>query len=360
MKNCARPLKKHLEVIATKIVSTYPESFKDVLDGQVVGTGYDSVLQQLITRVENNLRAKENTGGTANQTSPDASSNQNKRKQPSYLYGGAQTERQPLSNDEEVILEQTKRELKRMHATYGDREEVVRLMIATYPLQRHDIVTKKLCSVQLKEEWPYLFEAFGLFSNFKELHGIDIELVMENNLQCRTPKLLKFFEVAKLTCPTFSYIFNDLKSSTLPKPQAESLAVVLLCIKFFQEDEHSFILTKEECTSRTDAEKDLPLTPCIVAFGETLWTTTEYKLSIDGKLVIDGVRTFRTALALWFSTYHCLHIIYPKQLMATLDFIQRCLAAINPDRAGVIKKRTSVHPKVLRLVEKLAGQEWNI
>ncbi|KAK4326962.1 hypothetical protein Pmani_002565 [Petrolisthes manimaculis] len=47
------PGKKSLTCIAQKIVKRYPMSFKDDIEGLVVGSGFDSLLKQLICRFEN-------------------------------------------------------------------------------------------------------------------------------------------------------------------------------------------------------------------------------------------------------------------------------------------------------------------
>lgn len=55
---CPTPGKKHLSEIARKVVSTYPHSFKDVIEDQVVGSSYDSLTKQLQSRVDNMKRGK--------------------------------------------------------------------------------------------------------------------------------------------------------------------------------------------------------------------------------------------------------------------------------------------------------------
>lgn len=52
------PGKKHLSEIARKIVSAYPQSFRDVIEDQVVGSGYDSITKQLQSRIDNLNRGK--------------------------------------------------------------------------------------------------------------------------------------------------------------------------------------------------------------------------------------------------------------------------------------------------------------
>lgn len=44
--------------IVRKIVSTYPLPFRDVIEDQVVGSGYDSLTKQMQSRVDNLKRGK--------------------------------------------------------------------------------------------------------------------------------------------------------------------------------------------------------------------------------------------------------------------------------------------------------------
>ena len=50
------PGKKHLREVARKMVLDYPKSFKDIIEAEVVGSGYDSLTRQLQCRVDNYKR----------------------------------------------------------------------------------------------------------------------------------------------------------------------------------------------------------------------------------------------------------------------------------------------------------------
>ena len=53
---CARPNRPELATVAKDIVGKYPDSFIDKIGETVVGTGYDSLLQKLLNRRDNQLR----------------------------------------------------------------------------------------------------------------------------------------------------------------------------------------------------------------------------------------------------------------------------------------------------------------
>ena len=68
---CSKPGRKSLSLIASKIVSEYPESFQDIL-GDKIGSGYDSLLAQLETRVANINRAKPQKGTHGSDSEEDS------------------------------------------------------------------------------------------------------------------------------------------------------------------------------------------------------------------------------------------------------------------------------------------------
>ncbi|KAF3851331.1 hypothetical protein F7725_013103 [Dissostichus mawsoni] len=45
------------------------------------------------------------------------------------------------------------------------------------------------------------------------------------------------------------------------------------------------------------------------------------------------------ALMLMFAAYYCLNISYRSELGATLEFLQRCLFKINPDKGTKVERK---------------------
>ena len=52
-----KPILKNMEGIAYKIVSRYPDTFKEVIDGIAIGSGIESLVSQLMYRSDNLSRA---------------------------------------------------------------------------------------------------------------------------------------------------------------------------------------------------------------------------------------------------------------------------------------------------------------
>ncbi|KAG1665081.1 hypothetical protein GQR58_019555 [Nymphon striatum] len=173
-------LKKHLEVIASRIVEKYPQSFKDEIEGNVVGSGHDSLWKQqlLLSRVENCYRKIEHA--PRKRPAPKDSSAsisealEKARQQQMASYGCItfNTTELPDGETEETLLavkEKMKDAFK--NAVHVD---VDALMQKTFILQRRDIINTLMSVPDLHKEWPYLFNKAGMTINFYQLVGIDI------------------------------------------------------------------------------------------------------------------------------------------------------------------------------------------
>lgn len=57
MRKCSCPNKRNSTEVAKKMVAKYPESLLDVIEGDVVGPGYHSLVKQLQYRIENVKRS---------------------------------------------------------------------------------------------------------------------------------------------------------------------------------------------------------------------------------------------------------------------------------------------------------------
>lgn len=57
MKACASPSRRASTEIAKKLVAMYPKSLQDVIEGDVVGQGYHSLVKQIQARIENVKRS---------------------------------------------------------------------------------------------------------------------------------------------------------------------------------------------------------------------------------------------------------------------------------------------------------------
>ncbi|XP_056335164.1 uncharacterized protein LOC130246305 [Danio aesculapii] len=173
---CPTPGKKHLSEIARKIVAMYPQSFKDVIEDQVVGSGYDSLTKQLQSRVDNMKRGKISLylkRQTSSASEGDDTPFKIKRVD---TYGCINWQPKQLPEGEtEESQKCIQEELKTMHKNKcNNTKDIEKKMMDTFYNQRRNIISG-MDTPLLVEEWPYLFEMCGLIIHFKELTGLDVD-----------------------------------------------------------------------------------------------------------------------------------------------------------------------------------------
>ena len=94
---CKTPAKKHLRKVARKMVLEYPKSFKDIIEGEVVGSGYDSLTKQLQCRVDNYNRNEKLRRSKKKIISDDIGTVSENKKQRKDSYGCIQWESAPVN-----------------------------------------------------------------------------------------------------------------------------------------------------------------------------------------------------------------------------------------------------------------------
>ncbi|KAL0190867.1 hypothetical protein M9458_013565, partial [Cirrhinus mrigala] len=158
------------------MATAYPGAFKEVIEGEVVGSGYDSVIKQLINRVDNvrrgttSLSLKRRAAGN----SEEEDTLRRKKRLDSYGCKNWQPVQLP-ANETPDTQKHVQEEMKKMNRERcQDTNTVENMMRATFFTQRKDIINGVDTS-DLMHEWPYLFETAGMMTHFKELTGIDID-----------------------------------------------------------------------------------------------------------------------------------------------------------------------------------------
>ncbi|KAJ8356878.1 hypothetical protein SKAU_G00196720 [Synaphobranchus kaupii] len=144
----------------------------------------------------------------------------------------------------------------------------------------------------------------------------------------------------------------------------EMAAFVELLLAYFNEKTDTMIRYVDDVSLPSEVTMpDLPETPCIVVCGSSIHAASRFFLSIDKVIVNDHIPTFAKAFTMMFGTYYCFNIQYPQELGSTLEFMQRCIFRINPEKGTKVmrsknKKQYSVNPKVLTLITSVADYEW--
>ncbi|RXN33042.1 hypothetical protein ROHU_004411 [Labeo rohita] len=356
---CPSPGKKHLSEISRKIVSTYPQSFRDVIEDQVVGSGYDSLTKQLQSRVDNMRRGK-NSLFLKRQTS-SASEGEDPpckmKRVDTYGCINWQPKRLPL-NETEDTQKCTQEELKNMHKNKRkNTKSIENKMMATFYTQRSNIISGMETPVLVKE-WPYLFEMCGIMVHFKELTGMDVD---REAMSSKCKRVISYL-ISHEKKNKIEDILSGMEIAKAKDLDADLPGCVLLLLKYFSEEQAKMFQLVDETSLPSEVDQ-LPSTPCIVVCGSSPLTAGHFMIAVDQIIVKDGVTNCGEALLMMFVTYYCLNISYPAELGATLEFMQRCLFKINPDKGTKVekkesKKQQSVNPKVLSLITNIANFEW--
>ncbi|KAM9501371.1 uncharacterized protein Hap1MRO34_010529 isoform 1-T2 [Clarias gariepinus] len=352
---CPLPRKKHFSEIARKIVSTYPQSFRDIIEDQVVGSGYDSLTKQLQNRIDNIKRGK-NSLFLKRQASSTSEGDDRPSKIRVDTYGCINWHPKHLPpNETEETQKCTQEELKNMHKNKSkNTKSIEKKMVATFYTQRSNIINGMETPVLVKD-WPYLFEMCGIMVHFKELTGMDVDRkVISSKCKRVISYLISHEKKSKI-----EDILSGMEIAEAKELHADLTGCVLLLLKYFNEVQAKMFLLVDETSLPSEVDQ-LPSTPCIVVCGSSPLTAGRFMIAVDQIVVKDDITNCDEALQMMFVMYYCLNISYPAELGATLEFMQRCLFKINPDKGTKVerkesKKQQSVNPKVLSLITNIAN-----
>ncbi|KAG1673608.1 hypothetical protein GQR58_015523 [Nymphon striatum] len=341
-----QPLKKHLEVIARKIVEKYPQSFKDEIEGNVVGSGHDSLWKQLLSRVENCYRkiekAPRKRPAPKDSSASVSEALEEARQQNMDSYGCINfnpTELPDRETEETLLAMKEEMKVAFKNAVHVD---VDACMQKTFILQRRDIMNTHMSVQDVHKEWPFIFNKSGMVINFYQLVGIDIEREMMSSIIDRLPIILKYFYKEGGTQIQRHLVRMEVAENELQNTLPRIPGTLVVLMEHFGEELENLVL-----------EKDV----------SSILTANKFMLAIDGCVVNDYLGSFQTALMMLFAAFFCLNVQYPEEAAATLDFIQRSLVRINPDKGcktNTKKKKHGTHPKVLSLAMKLGCKEWRV
>ncbi|XP_073710971.1 uncharacterized protein [Misgurnus anguillicaudatus] len=371
MNTCASPSKLESTEVAKKIVAKYPQSLKDVIEGEVVGAGYHSLVKQLQARIDNVKRPSASRIKRRKPETGDSDTDEIPAEQRAVVqdtYGCIKWNLKFMPVSETLESQQEKKDKMKMlreQHTFSP-EEVKALMKCTYYSQRQAINTGTDLQ-HLIEEWPFLFEEIGMTVHFLELTGLPLKDTFLNSVEKKGKRLLNFMTTV-CADKTKRVLETAIKLKFLRGPLEGSSGdikdMVLLILSYFNEkEEHLFHYVEETCLANEVQVEGLPVTPCIIVCGTCCYGARQFMLSIDGKIVNDQISNFTTAICLMFGSYYCLNIHYPVDLGSTLEFLQRCFFNINPERGTKVetkknKKQLTVNPRVLTLIADLADHEW--
>ncbi|KAL7407439.1 hypothetical protein ABVT39_008394 [Epinephelus coioides] len=311
---CKAPAKKHLSEVARKMVLEYPEFFKDVIEGEVIGSSYDSLTKQLQCRVDNYKRNE--ALGKKRIIPDDTSTVPENKKQRKDSYGCIQWESGPVNVEAQM---KKKKDMQKIFLENERNEKQIEQLISdTFISQRNDIMSGKDTRA-LTEEWPLLFSLVGMKAHFKLLTGVHINEGFEEAMASKLARVLEYFQSLPLE-----------KSSVAAKQRAEIQAgggpcgAVLMLLSHFKEDRaRMFHMVDRTCIAVEVVTEHLPPTPCIVVCGESPLSATAFMVAADQEVMMDNLKSFIDALVGMFMCFYIFNMHYPVELRTTMEFLQR-------------------------------------
>ncbi|KAM8762282.1 uncharacterized protein AB9X84_007107 isoform 2-T2 [Acanthopagrus schlegelii] len=384
------PTRSECVVVAKAITQKYPNTFLDTNEeGELLGCGYFSVLNQLKTRVEylnrgNTLSRLRNPKRTQRDDEEGDDDDQPPvatcARRDSYGCVRWQPEDYP-DGETSASLEEKKLEMLDIFNREGlkgaERGRVEDLMAITYAKQREYINANPSPSIlDVGKEWPFLFSQKFLFSHFTTLTSVELYTRLNEDLNKKGKRLLDFFssQITRWKKEVRAVLKEALKKD---REGTDGLAAMLVMLAYFKEQEDSLFLLADVTTTPADAEAhlSLPITPRIIMLGETILSAQKWMLSIEGRVVIPTaahLTDFTTALAALFACYYVFNLEYQVEANTTLEFVQRFLVRINPDstkctakeqisrRTGRVVKRKNAYmnPNVISFIREFTEFDW--
>lgn len=318
--------------LANEAMMKYPSIFKDVDDDNcTLGDGHMSLTQKMIDRNNYLNRPHKRKYG------PPVLPNPIKKKTINLRAGCSNWAPSP---EEDVLdVEALIANAKTVEPTAAD--DYISKLRKTFPQQRQFINCSSVA--ESKNEWPSLFHKSGMFQHFSQLTGVDINKLDEVFME-KSTKIMKFYEkkFKKSIPPTgnpkevFDYILHIFNEVTIifDNIEAITLAPCLMTSKFF-------IISK-----------DWLRTPNNLYFIFVAVPNGRYAVYAE-KILIMEETSFLEALKILFCSYFNFNMKYPINCSSTLEFIQRYMLKIHPDRGSRSSKITYSKRKVINLMTKL-------
>ncbi|XP_056441457.1 uncharacterized protein LOC130378875 [Gadus chalcogrammus] len=352
--------------VAKKMVSKYPKSLQDVIEGDVIGQGYHSLVKQLQNRIENMKRSTTPKIRKRRYCTDDTDTDEvppEKRAAIQDTYGCITWDPKFLPLGETPESQKEKRE--KMKRPDVNSEELKSLMKNAFYSQRKEVNQGKNIK-HLLEQWPFFFEELGMAVHFRELTGIGLQETFSRNLDMKGKRLLNYLNtVAVHKNKRFLQALTKLKAmrGELCGLSEDVKEMVLLLLSYFNKKEDAmFCYVEDTCLAEEIQMEKVHLTPTIVVCGQSCFSSRRTMLSVDRNIVNDHIPSFISALCLMFGSFYCFNIHYPSELASTLEFLQRCFFSINPEKGTKVEKthtsRLHVNPRVLTLIQDLSDNEW--
>ncbi|XP_074649005.1 uncharacterized protein LOC141904322 [Tubulanus polymorphus] len=341
--------KSSIERVARKLTSKFPCLKETDLSGRPIGNGIQSLVSSIQWRLINQRRLctkptvytskKRVGGGDLEGTSCVSSSNRDSYGCINWSVRHAEGET-PVSQ----VMKQEFLKSEFIKGVYN--AEIDEAMRLTYSSQRHMINSHEPLS-EIRNAWPYLMTYKYLMAHFDTLmhlsiHDLFDEAIMANN---KAGRLYNFIMRKSKNAKCSSWV-AEMDKHIAQKRNKEALTIGFLPLL------------------ERNAIRNLGNSAIIIALGENIFESTEFLIAVESRILIECLSTWQQAVEAWFSVHYVFNLAYDDNCKTTLEFIQRCVMNINPDKGSksLKKRKYSVDPRIIRLVNDLKemDSDWGI
>ncbi|KAJ1528971.1 hypothetical protein ONE63_007338 [Megalurothrips usitatus] len=341
--NCERGIFAN---IANDMAMKYPDSIKDIILSGKVSKNLTTA-EKLKTKFWNRFD-NQNRDPSRNRLQVEAP------RRPE-AYGCLRWQVLDLPDEETLeTLEAKAEELKTTYQTqtrqnWDWRRDIRPKMTLTYCLQRRDInsqlktkrargaipaLTTPCTTDQIAEKWPFLFANEGMLHHFQELTGKDFKKSLSEWLPEIQEEMIDYLSRQSHENDKIKYAMRTAQKRRTGS-DTELKAIILMLLKYFKEDSKCIMIMVQEPITMNEIEREvaLPGTPIIVGTGKSWFHASKFYFGLDGKLR-GSASTFSRGLGLLFCSYFVFNIKYVAKAAKTLDFIQRSIPEINPEKGS--------------------------
>ncbi|XP_046364951.1 uncharacterized protein LOC124141095 isoform X2 [Haliotis rufescens] len=328
-RNTHHALRPQFSIIAQRMVAKYTQSLQDKIDDSVVGSGYDTLLNKLVTRNQNLNRGsskfcmsgkKRPMQNTETESGSDDSRNEVKTRRDSY---GCVKWMPELKGDKVKVMEEIRDALIEMNQCNSDKKDVNKIeenMLSCYALQRRDI-NSGMSVVDLKLSWPFLFSIQGVLCHSQELLGFNVRSALGNAYAKKGPRLNNFF---RKSSDGNEFIFDEARRQSSQDNLKAWLSAVVLCIMghLGEKDEELFYVVDETSTAAEVQASSKTDSPVLVVLGDSVLAGKSYMVMCDRQILIPRCHSFMDSFSALFASYYIFNLQYQTGAAATLEFIQ--------------------------------------
>ncbi|XP_047136283.1 uncharacterized protein LOC101240101 isoform X2 [Hydra vulgaris] len=313
-----KPSRQNLRIIAQKVVSRFPDSFVDEINGKVISNGVETLMFRMESRKEN---ANRNVSFSSTPVILTKRMNLNVHSIENW---------DPNLSSQSVELINIKEQPQQTYRILPwNTNDVKKFMSDTYSLQRQTI-NAVIPFAEVLIEWPFLSQIEYLQDHFSTLMNFSLMERLNSTISTKSSLIYNFFSI---NCS------KDLVKQVLLEAtvicmenggiaRAVCLAWLPLLIAYFGDKTDHLIQSVNRLASIQEIEENCPTShPIIVVKGT--WLDSENFYILVEKKVCYTFTDALPAIGALFAVHYVMNMQYHPNVFASLEFIQRFTKFIN-------------------------------